>query len=71
MRTGILASVVVLVGVLAQPTVASAQAGSPKTDMRAAHEDSKNWGWVGLLGLAGLFGLRRPEPIDISPWIVT
>jgi MYXO-CTERM domain-containing protein len=23
--------------------------------------DAGNWGWIGLLGLAGLFGLRRRE----------
>lgn len=71
MRTEILASAVVLAGVLAQPTPVSAQADSPEIHFRAAHGGSSTWGWLGLLGLAGLFGLRRPEPIDISPWIVS
>ena len=26
--------------------------------------EERNWGWVGLLGLAGLLGLRRRDPYD-------
>ena len=67
MRTRILASTLLLAGVLAQPTLASAQVDSPTTDMRADRDDdSGKWGWLGLLGLVGLAGLRRRDRDDVD-----
>ena len=66
MRKTILASALVLAGVLAQPTLVSAQVESPTTDTRAERDDGDGWGWVGLLGLAGLLGLRRRERTDMK-----
>jgi len=67
MRTQILASTLVLAGVLAQPTLATAQVDSPTTDMRADRDDdSGKWGLLGLLGLVGLAGLRRRDRNDVS-----
>ena len=65
MRTRIIASALVLAGVLAQPTLVSAQVDSPTTDMRADRDDGADWGWLGLLGLVGLLGLRRRESTDV------
>jgi hypothetical protein len=31
-----------------------------QTDARR-DDDNKDWGWIGLVGLAGLFGLRRRD----------
>ncbi|EEK49351.1 hypothetical protein bcere0002_36080 [Bacillus cereus ATCC 10876] len=30
-------------------------------DLNNDRDDNNNWAWLGLLGLAGLFGLRRKE----------
>ena len=65
MRTRIIASALVFAGVLAQPTLVSAQVDSPTTDMRADRDDGADWGWLGLLGLVGLLGLRRRESTDV------
>ena len=66
MRKSILASALVLAGVLAQPTLVSAQAESPTTEARAERDDDGGgWGWLGLLGLVGLAGLRRRERTDV------
>ena len=65
MRTRIIASALVLAGVLAQPTLVSAQVDSPTPDMRADRDDGADWGWLGLLGLVGLLGLRRRESTDV------
>lgn len=46
------------------PSVAGAQ-GVPDQgiDQRPMDDDNDtDWGWIGLLGLAGLLGLRRREP---------
>lgn len=29
---------------------------------RTTDDDGMDWGWVGLIGLAGLLGLKRREP---------
>lgn len=57
MRAQTFAPLLILAGVLSQPTVASAQ-DSPTTDMRTERADGFDLGWFGLLGLIGLFGLR-------------
>lgn len=64
MNKRILASSLILAGVLAQPTLVLAQVDSPTTDMRADRDDGADWGWLGLLGLAGLLGLRRRDRIE-------
>ena len=33
--------------------------GTVINEPAGADNDTNNWGWVGLLGLAGLFGLKR------------
>ena len=52
------------------PSVATAQTPNdpqvtaPQTGM--ADDDDTDWGWVGLLGLAGLLGLRRRDHVDTT-----
>jgi MYXO-CTERM domain-containing protein len=65
MRKTTIASALVLAGVLAQPTLVSAQVDSPTTETRADRDDGDGWGWLGLLGLAGLLGLKRRERTDV------
>ena len=62
MRLRIIASTVVLAGVLAQPALVYGQtdpAISADTVAAADREDRGEWGWLGLFGLAGLLGLAR------------
>lgn len=43
-----------------------AQGDAGTTGVAAADDRGDNdtdWGWIGLLGLAGLLGLRRREPV--------
>jgi len=51
--------------VIFSSTVASAQSAPPRdtdnTATRNNDEPRHNWSWIGLLGLAGLVGLRRPK----------
>ncbi len=64
MRLRIIASTVVLAGVLAHPALVYAQtdpATSADTVAAADREDRGEWGWLGLFGLAGLLGLRGRE----------
>jgi MYXO-CTERM domain-containing protein len=64
MRLRIIASTVVLAGVLAHPALVYSQtdpATSADTVAAGDREDRGEWGWLGLLGLAGLFGLRGRE----------
>ena len=63
MRLRIIASTVVLAGVLAQPALVYSQTDptiSADTVAAADREDRGEWGWLGL-GLPGLFGLRGRE----------
>ncbi|HEX2229105.1 MAG TPA: WGxxGxxG family protein [Candidatus Binatia bacterium] len=50
-------------------TWANAQAPSPEErnapSAAADREDNMDWGWIGLLGLAGLLGLKRREHDDV------
>ena len=41
------------------PTPGGAAAGQAGADYRAARDDDRDWGWLGLLGLIGLAGLLR------------
>ena len=64
MRLRIIASTVVLAGVLAHPALVYSQtnpATSTDTVATADREDRGEWGWLGLFGLAGLLGLRGRE----------
>ena len=56
-----------LTTVLATPIYAMAQVDAPATTT-AAHDrdDDMDWGWIGLLGLAGLLGLRRRDRVDVT-----
>ena len=66
MRGRTLASVLILSGVLSQPTYVAAQVDSPATNdnMNVDRDDNDNWGWLGLLGLIGLAGLRRRDRVN-------
>jgi len=66
MRTRAITAAVLLAGILAQPTLVSAQDNSPAPVTRADHDKDDNWGWLGLLGLAGLLGLRGRERTDVT-----
>jgi MYXO-CTERM domain-containing protein len=55
---------------LAQDPASSPQTGttSPQTEMNQdmatdEGDDDTDWGWIGLLGLAGLLGLRRRDHV--------
>jgi MYXO-CTERM domain-containing protein len=39
------------------------QGAVPGTTYEDTRDDDTDWGWIGLLGLAGLLGLRRREPV--------
>jgi MYXO-CTERM domain-containing protein len=65
MRGKTIASVLVLAGVLAQPSYVAAQVDSPTNDMNVDRDDGDEWGWLGLLGLIGLVGLRRRDRSDV------
>jgi hypothetical protein len=66
MRGRTLAPLLILASILAQPTIASAQADSPTADARGDRDDGDNLGWLGLLGLAGLFGLRGRDRKNVN-----
>lgn len=65
MRKSIIASTLVLVGVIASPALLYAQtnptSGMTDTTTVTDRNDDFNWGWLGLLGLAGLLGLKRQD----------
>lgn len=65
MRKSIIASTLVLVGVIASPALLYAQvnptSGNTDTTMVTDRDNDRNWGWLGLLGLVGLLGLKRSE----------
>lgn len=48
------------------PTMAHAQQqdDGTVTNQRADRDDNGEWGWLGLLGLAGSIGLKRRERHD-------
>ena len=41
---------------------ATAQVGDATGYERTTDDDGMDWGWLGLIGLAGLLGLKRSEP---------
>lgn len=54
---------------LSVPVLADAQTEAPdaRRDTTAAdRQDDFDWGWLGLIGLAGLFGLRRRDTVDVQ-----
>ena len=59
-------SILVLGTVLAaqsQPA-SSTDANDQPTTRQPVRTDNSNWGWIGLLGLGGLAGLKRRESVD-------
>lgn len=75
MHTKILATVaatLLLAAGAATAQTPSPDATGPYTDTTVApavpveDNDGMDWGWIGLLGLAGLFGLRK-RPDDARP----
>lgn len=64
MRSRELFSALMLAGILAQPTLASAQDNTPSVTTRTDRDDNDQWGWLGLIGLAGLLGLRRRDHVE-------
>ena len=65
MRGKTFASLLILAGVLAQPTYVAAQVDSATNDVTMDRDDGDKWGWLGLLGLIGLAGLRRRDRVDV------
>lgn len=64
MRRSTTVYALMLAGTLAVPAVSYSQASSPDADQSIATDadrDNDNWGWLGLLGLAGLLGLKRRD----------
>ena len=45
----------------AQVTAADSTSAGVSTQPVQRDDDNKDWGWIGLLGLAGLLGLRRRD----------
>lgn len=46
---------------VAAPSVILAQGANDAAVQTDVDDDDTDWGWVGLLGLAGLLGLRRRD----------
>ena len=55
-RTALAATLAV--AAVATPSVAKAQTANDQSTTRT-NDDGGSWDWLGLLGLAGLLGLRR------------
>jgi MYXO-CTERM domain-containing protein len=55
-----------LMALLAQPALVSAQVDSPTTAKQADRDDRDGLGWLGLLGLIGLLGLRRRDRDNVN-----
>ena len=65
MKKSIVASTLVLAGLIASPALLYAQSdptsGSRDTTTLTDRDNDSKWGWLGLLGLAGLLGLKRSD----------
>jgi MYXO-CTERM domain-containing protein len=51
------------------PAIAQDNTGTGTTGTEMRHDDDDNdtdWGWIGLLGLAGLLGLRRKNDVVVD-----
>jgi MYXO-CTERM domain-containing protein len=48
----------------AQNQPASTDANDQPTARQPVRTENNNWGWIGLLGLGGLAGLKRRESVD-------
>ena len=46
-------------------TLAAQDTGAAATRTVDRNDDDTDWGWIGLLGLAGLLGLRRPRDVVV------
>lgn len=61
-----------LVLALGTPAWVQAQAQAPDTrPVAQERDDGFDWGWLGLLGLAGLFGLKRHENAHVNDRVAT
>ena len=60
---GLLVSVLSVAPVHAQQDTTASNSATPNTVTRYDDRRGFDWGWLGLLGLAGLLGLRRPTNV--------
>ena len=61
-----------LVLALGTPALVQAQAPAPDTrPIAQERDDDFDWGWLGLIGLAGLFGLKRHDNAHVNDRVAT
>ena len=62
----------VITTLVAAGAIGQAQAPAPDTRPTAQERDNDfDWGWLGLLGLAGLFGLKRHDTAHVNDRVAT
>lgn len=65
MKKALIVSTLVIAGVISSPALVFAQVnsdtGTTNSTRVADRSDDMNWSWLGLLGLAGLIGLKRSD----------